>query len=149
MTVKATQTLEERNKEVIRQAIQAFNDRDLDRFFSLHTEDTTSHEVYFPEPLGRDQFRAFLEEFLEAYPDAHIETQNMVAQGNQVAIENVFTATFLKPLKGVQPTGKSFLIREGVFFELKDGKIHRARIYLDQKTAEEQLGLRHGEGTKP
>jgi steroid delta-isomerase-like uncharacterized protein len=140
--------LEERNEEIVRQAIQAFNDRDLDRFFSLHTEDATSHEVYFPEPLERNEFRAFLEEFLEAYPDARIETQNMVAQGNQVAIENVFTATFLKPLKGVQPTGKSFTIREGVFFELKDGKIHRARIYLDQKTAEEQLGLRDRGGTE-
>lgn len=132
--------------EVVRQAIQAFNERDLRRFFSLHTEDTTSHEVYFPEPLGRDAFRAFLEEFLEAYPDAKIETQNMVAQRNQVAIENVLRGTFMKPLKGMQPTGKSFTAREGVFFELKDGKIHRARIYLDQKSIEQQLGLKTGDG---
>lgn len=135
------QTREERNKEVVRQAIRALNERDLDRFFSYHTEDTTSHEVYFPKPLTRDELRAFLQEFLEAYPDARIETQNMVAQGDQVAIENVFTATFTKPLKGVQPTGKTFTIREGVFFELKDSKIRRARIYLDQKTLEQQLGL--------
>jgi hypothetical protein len=32
-------------------------------------------------------------------------------------------------------------VREGVFFELEGGKIKAARIYLDQKTIEEQLGL--------
>jgi steroid delta-isomerase-like uncharacterized protein len=132
---------EERNKEVVRQAIRALNERDLDRFFSYHTDDTMSHEVYFPKPLTRDEFRAFLEEFLDAYPDARIETQTMVAQGDFVAIENVFTATFAKPLKGMQPTGKTFTIREGVFFELKDGKVRRARIYLDRKTLEQQIGL--------
>ncbi len=131
----------ERNKQVVRQAIQALNDRDLDRFFSYHTADTTSHEVYFPAPLGRAEFRAFLEEWLVAYPDARIDTRNMVAEGDVVAVENVFSATFARPFRGAQPTGRSFTIREGVFFELRDGKIHRARIYLDQKTAEQQLGL--------
>jgi steroid delta-isomerase-like uncharacterized protein len=134
----------ERNKNVVRLAIQALNERDLDRFFSYHTEDTTSHEVYFPAPLGRQEFRAFLEEWLVAYPDAHIDTQTMTAEGDSVAVENVFSATFRRPFRGTAPTGRSFTIREGVFFELADGKIRRARIYLDQKTAEQQLGLGGG-----
>lgn len=134
----------EHNKHVVRQAIQALNDRNLDRFFSYHTEDTTSHEVYFPAPLGRHDFRAFLEEWLAAYPDAHIETQAMIAEGDRVAVENVLTATFRQPFRGTAPTGRPFTVREGVFFELADGKIRRARIYLDQKTTEQQLGLGGG-----
>jgi len=135
-------TREEENKETVRNAVQALNDRDLDRFFSYHTEDTTSHEVYFPRPLQRDEFREFLGQFLQAYPDAHIETQNMVSEGNTVAIENVMTATFANDFRGVKATGRRYSVQEGVFFELEGGKIKAARIYLDQKTLEEQLGLR-------
>ena len=134
-------TREEQNKETVRSAIQALNDRDLDRFFSYHTEDTTSHEVYFPKPLQRDEFWEFLSEFLSAYPDAHINTQNMIAEGDAVGVENVMTATFANDFRGARATGRSYTVREGVFFELEGGKIKAARIYLDQKTIEEQLGL--------
>jgi steroid delta-isomerase-like uncharacterized protein len=133
--------LEERNKTVVASAITALNERDLDRFFSLHTADTTSHEVFFPEPLPRDAFRAFLEEFLAAYPDARIRTERMIAEGNTVAVENVLTATFAGPFRGAPPTGRSYVAREAVFFELVGGQIHAARIYLDQKSIEAQLGI--------
>jgi steroid delta-isomerase-like uncharacterized protein len=136
---------EERNKEVVRNAIQAFNDRDLELFFSFHTEDTTSHEVFFPEPLQRDEFREFLATFMQAYPDAHIDTQNMVAQGNTVVVENVLTATFENDLGETKATGRSYTAKEAVFFELENEKIKAARIYLDQKSVEQQLGIYPGE----
>ena len=132
---------EERNKQVVADAIAALNDRDLDRFFSLHTDDTTSHEVFFPAPLERAEFREFLGEFLRAYPDARIETHAMIAEGDTVAVENVLTATFSSRFRGQAPTGRSYTAREAVFFELVDGRIRAARIYLDQKSIEAQLGL--------
>jgi steroid delta-isomerase-like uncharacterized protein len=132
---------EERNKQVVANAIAALNDQDLDRFFSLHTEDTTSHEVFFPAPLKRTEFREFLGEFLRAYPDARIETRAMIAEGDTVSVENVLTATFTGPFRGQAPTGRSFTAREAVFFELDDGRIRAARIYIDQKSIEAQLGL--------
>lgn len=130
----------DKNKEVVRNAIAAFNARDLDLFFSYHTEDTTSKEVYFEEPLGRDEFREFLEEFWYSYPDAHIDTKNMVAEGNTVVVENVLSATFENDFGDVEATGRSYTVNEAVFFELKGGKIKAARIYMDRKTIEEQLG---------
>src|SRR5437868_12865059 len=97
-------TQEERNMEVVRSAIQALNDRDVERFFSYHTDDTTSHEVFFPEPLGRREFEAFLRDWLAAYPDASIKTQNMVVMGNKVCVENLLSGTFTKDLRGQKAT---------------------------------------------
>jgi steroid delta-isomerase-like uncharacterized protein len=134
-------TKEERNMEVVRRAIQALNDRDVDGFLSSFTEDGTSHEVFFPEPLNLEEFRPFLEEWLNAYPDAKIETQNMVAEGDKVAVENIVSGTFENDLSGNKATGKFYQAREGVFFDLSDGKIKAERIYLDQKHIEEQLGI--------
>lgn len=136
-------THEEENKEVVRNAIAAFNSRDLDGFFSFHTHDTTSHEVFFPEPLGRDEFYAFVQEFWHAYPDHRIETVNMVCEGDTVVVENVLTGTFENELRGQRPTGRSYRTGEAVVFDLVNQKIRAARIYLDQKTMEEQLGIRH------
>lgn len=132
---------EERNKETIRKALQAFNDQDLEAYWSYHTEDTTSHEVYFPDPLTKEEMSKFILQLWESYPDWHIDTKNMIAEGDLVAIENVMTATFEKDLGDTMATGKSFVVPEGVFFEMKDGLIHHVRIYLDQKSQNAQLGL--------
>lgn len=132
---------EEQNKEVVRKAIEAFNNRDLAAYWSYHTEDTTSHEVYFPEPLTKEEMSEFVPKLWESYPDWHIETMSITAEGDMVAVENIMTATFEKDFGDQKATGKSFEVREGVFFEMKDGLIHHVRIYLDQKTQEEQLGI--------
>ena len=131
---------EERNKEVVRTAIEAFNNQDLEGYWACHTEDTTSHEVYFPEPLSKEAMSKFVPELWHAYPDWKIDTKNMVAEGDMVAIENVMTATFEKDHGELKATGKSISVPEGVFFQMKDGKIQHVRIYLDRKSQEEQLG---------
>ena len=132
---------EEKNKEVVRKAIEAFNNQDLEAYWSYHTEDTTSHEVYFPEPLTKEEMSEFVPQLWESYPDWHIEMKSITAEGDMVAVENIMTATFENDFGDQKATGKSFRVREGVFFEMKDGLIHHVRIYLDQKTQEEQLGI--------
>jgi C-1 hydroxylase len=131
---------EERNKQTVLSAIKAFNDQDLDAYWSYHTEDTTSHEVYFPKPLTKEEMSKFVPELWHAYPDWHIDTKSIIAEGDMVAVENVMTATFERDHGDVKATGRSFTVREGVFFQMKDGKIQHVRVYLDRRSQEEQLG---------
>jgi C-1 hydroxylase len=132
--------IEEKNKEVVLAAIDAFNKQDLERYWSYHTEDTTSHEVYFPDPLTKEEMSKFVPGLWHAYPDWHIETKSIIAEGDMVAVENVMTATFVNDHGDVKATGKSFSVPEGVWFQMKDGKIQHVRIYLDSKSQAEQLG---------
>jgi steroid delta-isomerase-like uncharacterized protein len=131
---------EERNKKAVRNAIAAFNNQDLEEYWRWHTEDTTSHEVYFPEPLTKKEMSEFVPKLWHSYPDWHIETKNMIVQGDTVVVENVMSATFVNDFEGQKATGKMFSVREAVFFEMKDGKIKDVRVYLDRKSQEEQLG---------
>ena len=132
---------ENENKAIVRRAIERLNARDLDGFFELFTEDATSHEVYVAEPLSRGEFRAFLGEFLQAYPDARIETVSIISEGDTVAVENVLSATFSGEFRGTLPTHRQYQVREAVFFTLRNAKICTERIYLDQKSIESQLGI--------
>jgi len=134
-------TKEEQNKKTVQAAIGALNGHDVEGFLSYFTEDGTSHEVFFPDPLTINEFRPFLEEWLNAYPDAHIDTRTILAEGDAVVVENTVTGTFKNDLGGVKATGKSFLARELVFFDMQNGKIKAERIYQDQKQVEEQLGI--------
>jgi steroid delta-isomerase-like uncharacterized protein len=131
---------EEKNKEVVLAAIDAFNKQDLELYWSYHTEDTTSHEVYFPEPLTKAEMSKFVPELWHSYPDWHIDTKTIIAEGDIVAVENIMTATFVNDHGDVKATGKSFTVPEGVIFQMKDGKIQHVRIYLDSKSQAEQLG---------
>ncbi len=132
---------EDQHKETVRSAIEAFNRQDLDAYWSYHTEDTTSHEVYFPKPLTKDEMSEFVPELWEAYPDWNIDLQTVFAEGDLVAVENIMTGTLENDHGDIKATGKSFNVREGVFFQMKDGKIQHVRVYLDRKTMNEQLGI--------
>jgi len=132
---------EERNKQAVRNAIAAFNNQDLEEYWRWHTEDTTSHEVYFPAPLTKAEMSVFVPKLWKSYPDWTIDTRNIIAEGDTVVVENIMSATFVNDYEGQKATGKKFVVREAVFFEMKDGLIKDVRVYLDRKSQEEQMGL--------
>ena len=131
---------QERNKATVRKAITAFNKQDLEEFWSYHTEDTTSAEVYFPKPLTKVEMSEFVPKLWAAYPDWTIDTKTMIAQDNVVVVENIMTATFENDFEDQKATGKSFNVREAVFFIFQGDKIKDVRVFLDRQSQEEQLG---------
>ena len=56
------------------------------------------------------------------------EVTNLVVDGNRVAVEAVFRATFKLDLPGL-PKGEVMTANFAMFFEMKDGRIHRHRSY--------------------
>ncbi len=132
---------DEQKKEVVRKAIEAFNRRDLALYLSYHTPDATSWEVYFEKPLSIQASTEFVPNYWRAFPDARVDPQQMYVCGDTVIVENIVSGTFNGEFLGKKPTGRHFQQPEGVFFELKDGKIAAVRIYMDRRTQEEQLGI--------
>ncbi|MCC6147576.1 MAG: ester cyclase [Anaerolineaceae bacterium] len=135
------QWTDEQKKEIVRKTIEAFNRRDLALYLSYHTPDATSWEVYFEKPLDIQASSEYIPNYWRAFPDAKVDPQVMYVSGDTVIVENIVSGTFTNEFLGQKPTGKRFEQGEGVFFELKDGKIKAVRIYMDRKTQEEQLGI--------
>lgn len=134
-------TKEEQNMQAVLEAIEALNNRDIEKFLDAYTEDCLFREVGFPEPLSKKEFVELLEEWLKAYPDVKVENQRINAEGDKVAVENIMSATFMNDLGGVKATGKPYTAREAVFFDMEDGKIKYERVYLDQLHVDEQVGI--------
>ena len=134
-------TIEEKNKEVVRKAIQAFNQQDLDLYLSYHTEDYTSREVFYPEPLTRAQVAEFMPRYWRAYPDAYVDTQHIYAAGDHVIVENIMSGTLTNDFDDLKATGRSFKVWEACVFDMHDGKIKAARVYTDRLAINEMLGV--------
>ena len=100
------------------------------RFF---TEDVIQEE--FPNrlvPNGATRDLAALEAAAEkgrkVVTRQRFEILNVIASGNQVAVETVWTGTLAVPIGSI-PAGGEMKARFAIFLELRDGRIARQRNY--------------------
>ncbi len=72
---------------------------------------------------GIEAFKQFIGASHSAIPDAKYTIENMVAEGDQVAVRFTFSGTYTGSIMGSKPTGKFFSVPGLVYFRLANGKI--------------------------
>lgn len=126
------------------------------RFFQLvwnEKNDEALYEFLSPEfvehglgsleaiPLSRDDFVEFRRSFLSAFPDAQFTVDNVVAEGEKVAVRFHVNATHLGDGLGVPPTGRKVSFNAMGMARWKDGKIVEAWNNFDHLGLLRQLGM--------
>jgi steroid delta-isomerase-like uncharacterized protein len=102
-----------------------------------------------PGPVGPDGYAAYLQGFIDAFPDLHFEVTHTIAQGDFVVINWVATGTHEGPLRtpsgdSVPPTGRKGTTFGSNTIEFENGKVVRGRSYWDMVAFLAQLGLMPG-----
>lgn len=81
-----------------------------------------------------------------ALPDLHCTIDDMVAEGDRVAVEMTFTGAHTGQLIGpagpIPPTGREVRLGAAAFFHVQDGSIVRITRYGDTLSLLTQVGLR-------
>lgn len=72
---------------------------------------------------GPDGFANFVKAVRVALPDIKATIQQMVAEGDYVAIWNTATGAHRGELFGMPPSGKQISMKDFHFFRFRDGKI--------------------------
>jgi predicted ester cyclase len=90
-------------------------------------------------PHGADGMMEQVNAFLAGFPDADIEYEDAIVEGNVIAARIWLTGTHTGEFMGIKPTGKSIRIREYVFLEMKDGKLWKYHPLVDFATLMEQI----------
>jgi steroid delta-isomerase-like uncharacterized protein len=94
--------LSPRVRELIRLVQDAFNDGDI-----LRVEEAVSdHLLEHSEAMGHVDFRQRFQMLRQAMPDAKLEIDQVIQQGNQVAARWTVRGTMKEKMFGVEPTGK-------------------------------------------
>jgi predicted ester cyclase len=97
-------------------------------------------EIYDPEMAAAAL--GWIEPFRTAFPDVHMETIELVAEGERVVGRFRCSGTQLGPWRGREPTGKRMHeIDEVYFFTVRDARIVEAWGLEDTAKRMRQLGM--------
>jgi len=112
------------NKRLYRAVIEdCFNAGELDKLDEYVADDFVLHEANWPEPIrGPEGFEEFLQTYRTAFPEAHVEIDEIVAEGDLVVARWTATGTHDGDLMGIEPTGESVTLSGIEMCRIEDGK---------------------------
>jgi hypothetical protein len=133
---------EKDNIQLAEQAIAAINSRNLDSYLQIIDESYVGESEIAPGPIrGREGARQMLETQLKAFPDLHIDVEQILASGDHLIARGRITGTHKGYFAGIAPTNKSVSWRSCNVVEVRNGKVIRSRVYADNASLFEQLGV--------
>lgn len=108
----------------------------------MFAADAVEHGPFSEEPIrGRERRKEQLETVLAAFPDFEATVEDVVAEGDTVAMCVTLRGTHEGEFMGIEPTGKSFEVQNMVFTRIEDGKIVERWIQPDMLGMLQQLGV--------
>lgn len=138
----------EENKEVVRRYYkEAFEEGNLDLLEELVASDVVNHNPLSDETLteeeasGFEGFRRHVLAAKEGFPDASIEIEDLLADGDMVMIRFTFEGTHEGRFGGLEPTGKRVSQSNLGLFRIEDGKIAERWVESDNLEMLQQLGV--------
>ena len=136
------------NKRNVRRLFETFNQGDLGPV----------DELVGPEYVGAQGdrgpagFKAVVIGLRAAFPDIHYAIDEMVAEGDRVAVRWHWTGTHEAAFRGFQATGKAVTNTGTGIFRCREGKIVAAALETDRLGFLEQIGAvpeNVGRGPRP
>lgn len=123
--------MSEENKALVRRLVEeAVNDSNSD----------VLNEIAEGEIAA--QAKRWIGPFRKSFPDFHLATVELIAEGDKVAAHFTCSGTHMGEWRGNPPTGRRF---EGVdeiyIFKVKDGRLRSAVAVEDDLSRMRQLGL--------
>jgi len=140
---------EQDNARVAEKFFEVINDHDLSRHSDLLSPDFRSDQPGAPAPMNQEQDNAYIQVFIDAFPDLHFDFRQTIAQGDFVVVNWAASGTHKGSLKTptgsmLPPTGKHAIVPGSTTYQFKNGKIMRAWNHWDMVTLLAQLGLMPG-----
>ena len=134
----------EEYKNMVNRYFDALNNQNLDALDELFVENYVSHEnPPRPDGIGVEQFKKFIASFYSSYPDAHFTVEEILIDGDAIAIRWRCEATHTGPTPNlhIPPTGKKVFIIGCTIEHVKNGKFFDEWGFWDQSALLEQLGV--------
>ena len=137
-------TTPEENKARVRSAFDEFiNKQNLDVVPEYVAPNFVGHYPGFPLVEGAEGFRQFLSKYNTAFSNNQVTIEDIIAEGDRVALRLTFRATHTGEFAGIPPTGKQIQLTAINFFHIVDGKA------VEQWANQDDIGLLQQLGVMP
>jgi steroid delta-isomerase-like uncharacterized protein len=120
---------------------RAWFDRDADALAADHSETCTVESPTHGELRGRTAIREIYATWFDAFPDLRFNHDELVLEGDRVALFFTASGTHMKPF-GTVPASKRPMTIRGVFlWTFVDGVIVHEKRYYDSMSLLMQIGV--------
>lgn len=116
------------------------NGHDLDRIPELYAEDCAFYGMSGPEAIDRDDYEAFLSMHFEAFSDLSFEIEEMIDEGDRMAVRWTARGTHDGALMDIPATGESATVTGMSFLHIEDGEIVEVHNNHDMLGLLQQIG---------
>ena len=128
------------NEALIRRVFELANQRELDAAFELYAEDYIYHGPGDQEVRGRDGIRGLWEVFLKAFPDLTFTIDDVVTQGDKLALRWTVRGTHTGEFLGIPASNKKISLPTIEIFRIADGQLVEAWDQWDRMHLMQQIG---------
>ena len=131
--------MSQENVEIVRRHIETWNRRDLTTWLALYSPDaeidwSRARAPYRGLYRGREQQKAFWDEFWSTFEDSQLEIHNLTEAGSEVVVWNT---AHMWGRDGIEVTARSALV-----FTVENRRITCLRLFQERAEALEAAGLR-------
>lgn len=124
--LQAENSQREAMMEFVHLLVQAWNSHDIERITSFYAPDYRGVDVGLSiERLGREGLRQSIQEYLEAFPDFTLSAEEILVEGNRVAVHWTGTGTHNGHLMRIPPTSRKVVVQGVSIFTIADRKVLR------------------------
>ena len=128
----------EENKALIRHIYELCNRKDLDSYFKLLDPGYIAH--FSMGDFSLEQAKQFETMYFAAFPDVSATIEDMVAEGDKVAIRVTWRGTHKGEFMGIAPTGNKIKMTNTLIFRIAVGKLAENWATIDELRMMQQLG---------
>jgi steroid delta-isomerase-like uncharacterized protein len=127
---------------LLRYAEEVWNQRNLEVIEEIFSPDHVYHDPILTQlARGPEGVRQKVEIFTAAFPDSHVISNDVVAEGDRVALLWTYSGTHTGEMMGIAPTGKRGEAQGVHFCRVRDGRIIESRNLWNGLSFLQQLGL--------
>ena len=125
---------------VRREYEQGVNKKDFDVRDGTLAGNYLGHFPGVPPIQGIEAFKQFTSGFFTAFPDLQTTIEDLIAEGDKVAVRQTWRGTHTGDFLGIPPTGKQVVFSSTEFYRVAGGKLAEEWVELDMLGLLQQLG---------
>lgn len=131
-----------RHKALIQEFVDAINEQNWEKMDKLVAPNFVRHSSAAAQPgiCSRDDLKEFLLRELETFPDAFESIEDIVAEGDKVAVRQRFQGTQQGWMEAYPPSGRQLTANYIAIYRIQDGQIAEAWAEWDNLNGLKQLG---------
>jgi steroid delta-isomerase-like uncharacterized protein len=129
-----------KNKDFIQVYSEDFwNKQNIAAFEKYYAADFIIH--FADGDMNVEQYKGLCQEYFTAFPDLHVTTDDLLAEGDKVVKVWTVNGTNKGDFMGIPATGKPIVIKGIEVFRIANGKIAELWASMDNLGMMQQLGV--------